>query len=137
MKGITWSRDSHGLFDYESRHLTKKTLKASYEAMIMRSGNELSIYQYDNKLSFQEQIESVMKSPDDMAMLKIVNRNDNTFYLENAAYQHNPKDLELIERNGKSQESMYLVVRSLKINNEKIVSSVFATFYCPIITKLS
>jgi len=54
MKGITWSRDSHGLFDYESRHLTKKTLKASYEAMIMRSGNELSIYQYDNKLSFQE-----------------------------------------------------------------------------------
>ena len=34
MKGITWSRDSHGLFDYESRHLTKKTLKASYEAMI-------------------------------------------------------------------------------------------------------
>ncbi len=27
MKGITWSRDSHGLFDYESRHLTKKTMK--------------------------------------------------------------------------------------------------------------
>lgn len=29
MKGITWSRDSHGLFDYESRHLTKKTMKTS------------------------------------------------------------------------------------------------------------
>lgn len=43
MKGITWSRDSHGLFDYESRHLTKKTLKASYEAMIMRSGNDLML----------------------------------------------------------------------------------------------
>jgi hypothetical protein len=27
MKGITWARDSHGLFDYESRHLTKKTMK--------------------------------------------------------------------------------------------------------------
>lgn len=41
MKGITWSRDSHGLFDYESRHLTKKTLKAEKSMMLMRSGNEL------------------------------------------------------------------------------------------------
>ena len=43
MKGITWSRDSHGLFDYESRHLTKRTLKADKSNMIMRIGNELSL----------------------------------------------------------------------------------------------
>jgi hypothetical protein len=24
MKGITWARDSHGLFDYETRHQLKK-----------------------------------------------------------------------------------------------------------------
>jgi hypothetical protein len=24
MKGITWARDSHGLFDYETRHPIKK-----------------------------------------------------------------------------------------------------------------
>jgi len=24
LKGITWSRDSHGLFDYETRHPLKK-----------------------------------------------------------------------------------------------------------------
>ena len=53
MKGITWSRDSHGLFDYESRHLTKKTLKASQESMIIRFGNELSLNAYDNKRGFQ------------------------------------------------------------------------------------
>ena len=41
MKGITWGRDSHGLFDYESRNLTKKTLKADKSMMLMRSGNEL------------------------------------------------------------------------------------------------
>ena len=52
MKGITWSRDSHGLFDYESRHLTKKTLKASQESMIMRSGNELSLHAYNDKRGF-------------------------------------------------------------------------------------
>ena len=52
MKGITWSRDSHGLFDYESRHLTKKTLKASYESLIMRSGNDLMLTAFDGKRSF-------------------------------------------------------------------------------------
>lgn len=52
MKGITWSRDSHGLFDYESRHLTKKTLKASNEALIVRSGNELILSQWDRQRSF-------------------------------------------------------------------------------------
>jgi hypothetical protein len=27
MKTLTWPRDSHGLFDYESKNLTKKNLK--------------------------------------------------------------------------------------------------------------
>ena len=122
MKGITWSRDSHGLFDYESRHLTKKTLKASQEQIIMRSGNDLSLVPYNRNNSFQEQFQVAKRNPDDMAMLKIVNHDANTFYLESAAYQHHATDLEHIVRNGKTQESMYLVVRSLKINNEKIVS---------------
>lgn len=52
MKGITWSRDSHGLFDYESRHLTKRTLKADKANMIMRIGNELSLVQYNADESF-------------------------------------------------------------------------------------
>ena len=95
MKGITWSRDSHGLFDYESRHLTKKTLKASFAAMIMRSGNELSLLHYDSKRSFQQQFNVAKRTSDDMAMLKIVNHHQNTFYLESAAYQHDPADLEL------------------------------------------
>ena len=86
MKGITWSRDSHGLFDYESRHLTKKTLKSSYEAMIMRSGNDLGLHQYQDANSFQKQLNNAKKTPDDMAMLKIVNKNNSTFYLESAAY---------------------------------------------------
>ena len=127
MKGITWSRDSHGLFDYESRHLTKKTLKASYESMIMRSGNDLSLNRYNNMRSFQEQCEAKKQMPEDMAMLKIVNRN-NTFYLESATYQPHHVDIERNEQNGKTQESMYLVVRSLKVNNEKIVSAFFDLF---------
>ena len=87
MKGITWSRDSHGLFDYESRHLTKKTLRAQNESMIMRTGNDLSIHLYHPTQSFIRQIDTAKKESEDMAMLKIVNIS-NTFYLESASYQH-------------------------------------------------
>lgn len=85
MKGITWSRDSHGLFDYESRHLTKKTLKADKSMMLMRSGNELQLIPYNANISFQKQFISNTNLPDDKALLKIVNRND-IFYLESAIY---------------------------------------------------
>ena len=39
--------------------------------------------------------------PEDMAMLKIVNRN-NTFYLESATYQPHHVDIERNEQNGKT-----------------------------------
>ena len=73
MKGITWSRDSHGLFDYESRHLTKRTLKADKANMIMRIGNELSLVQYNADESFIDQIGQNTTQPDDKALLKIIN----------------------------------------------------------------
>lgn len=125
MKGITWSRDSHGLFDYESRHLTKKTLRAEKPVMISRSNNDISLFQYNEKVSFCEQIALNVTQADDKALLKIVNKN-NTFYLESSTHQHHEKDLAQIQAAGGisslNLESMYLVVRSLKHNNEKIVS---------------
>ena len=54
MKGITWARDSHGLFDYESRHLTKKTMKTEQEIIIMRHGNELSTSSYAKNKPFED-----------------------------------------------------------------------------------
>ena len=48
MKGITWSRDSHGLFDYESRHLTKRTMKTIQPIQIIRKINELELYPMAN-----------------------------------------------------------------------------------------
>ena len=92
MKGITWSRDSHGLFDYESRHLTKKTLKAEKSMMLMRSGDELQLIPYNTEESFQKQIKDNTNLPDDKALLKIVNING-VFYLESASYQHHPEDV--------------------------------------------
>ena len=86
MKGITWSRDSHGLFDYESRHLTKKTLKAEKPVVIARAVNDLSLLQYTESESFQAQMAiNNVANTDFKGLLKIVNHN-NTFYLESAAY---------------------------------------------------
>lgn len=98
MKGITWSRDSHGLFDYESRHLTKRTLKAEKPMMMMRSSNELQLIPYDADTSFQKQINDNKNLPEDRALLKIVNRDD-TFYLESATQMHHPEDLAELAKN--------------------------------------
>ena len=35
-RGVTWMRDSHGLFDYESRNISKKNLKTKYVGKIVR-----------------------------------------------------------------------------------------------------
>jgi hypothetical protein len=48
MKGITWGRDSHGLFDYESRHLTKKTMKTNNPSQIVRKNNDLELFPIEN-----------------------------------------------------------------------------------------
>ncbi len=125
MKGITWSRDSHGLFDYESRHLTKKTMKTEQEIIIMRHGNELSNSAFSRFTSFEEQVNQLTSESEDKALLKIVNHNETTFYLESASCNlKNEEDMRVPGQPplglSNLNENMYLVVRSLKHNNEKI-----------------
>ena len=127
MKGITWGRDSHGLFDYESRHLTKKTMRTDSEIIIMRHGNELIHSDLAQDVPFEEQVNTMTVDMEDKALLKIVNHSDSTFYLESASCNlKNEEDMRLpgVPASGLSNlnENMYLVVRSLKHNNEKIVS---------------
>ena len=124
MKGITWSRDSHGLFDYESRHLTKKSLKTDEAVMIMRTNNELRTVPYNINLEFNKQVQANQADEEDRCLLKIVNQHDSTFYLESAALSQDQNLKMDVVPQGRSNlnENMYLVVRSIKHNNEKIVS---------------
>jgi hypothetical protein len=91
MKGITWSRDSHGLFDYESKHLTKKTMRTTEAVSIVRRSNELSMVHYDMDTPLNVQIAANFSTAapaenlDDKPLLKIINMN-NTFYLESTTY---------------------------------------------------
>jgi hypothetical protein len=41
MKGITWQRDSHSLFDYESRNVIKKNIRVTANGKINRSTNDI------------------------------------------------------------------------------------------------
>ncbi len=67
MKGITWSRDSHGLFDYESRHLTKRTMKTTQATQIIRKTNELEL------LGIEKEVHDETPSSETKQLLKIIN----------------------------------------------------------------
>jgi hypothetical protein len=43
LRGVTWIRDSHGLFDYESKSITKKSLKTTMMSKIVRIENEIEM----------------------------------------------------------------------------------------------
>jgi hypothetical protein len=51
MKGITWPRDSHGLFDYESRHLSKISMKTNVPCTLRRVNNNIEIGKYNEKVT--------------------------------------------------------------------------------------
>lgn len=41
MRCVTWTRDSHGLFDYESKNIAKKNIKTQTGGKIIRIGDEV------------------------------------------------------------------------------------------------
>ena len=41
MRCVTWSRDSHGLFDYESRYINKKNIQTGQSGRIVRLNNDV------------------------------------------------------------------------------------------------
>ena len=41
MRCVTWSRDSHGLFDYESRYISKKNIRTQEVGRIIRLNNDV------------------------------------------------------------------------------------------------
>jgi len=54
LRAVTWTRDSHGLFDYESRHVTKQELKTHTCGVLQRKSNEVSLRSPKEALLFTE-----------------------------------------------------------------------------------
>ena len=53
-KTCTWARDSHGLYDYESRNVTKNTIKITSSCRLYRQGNEVKLTHEHIKEKLQE-----------------------------------------------------------------------------------
>ena len=51
MRCVTWSRDSHGLFDYESRFIAKKNIKTMQAGKIIRLDNDVEFVPLETQLS--------------------------------------------------------------------------------------
>jgi hypothetical protein len=51
LRGVTWIRDSHGLFDYESKSIVKKSCKTSFQSKIVRIENDIDMVACDKNIS--------------------------------------------------------------------------------------
>jgi hypothetical protein len=43
LRGVTWNRDSHGLFDYESRQTSQKSFKTQSNCKMVRVESNLEL----------------------------------------------------------------------------------------------
>lgn len=98
IKAVTWSKDSHGLFDYESENVSKRNLKAISNAKIVRTKNDIQlITDY-----FSEKILS--NNSKTLAYLKY---QDGTFAISKTETGNNNETTD-------SNENLWLVVKSIK-----------------------
>lgn len=54
MKGITWARDSHGLFDYETRHPLKKQMKCETSQQLIRKARDNDLHIIPTCIDYKE-----------------------------------------------------------------------------------
>lgn len=48
-RGVTWLRDSHGLFDYESRNISRKNMKTQSQGQFMRVNDDVEFVSLNKK----------------------------------------------------------------------------------------
>lgn len=56
MKSITWARDSHGLFDYESKNVTRATHAVNSAGFIYRVASDVMFAEPEVYKENEEQI---------------------------------------------------------------------------------
>ena len=111
MKGVTWSRNSHGLFDYESRHIVKSNMHALTTCSVRRNeGNELFTRTDDEHCNPENDPSS--------ACLEVVQRGGKFFI---KASEVEEEEEEIVPETGQKEDnSLWVVVRSLKRGSNRI-----------------
>ena len=101
MRCVTWSRDSHGLFDYGSKYINKKDFKTTTQGKLIR---------VENDVLFTTDKDATELLGETAKPLLQINKQNGQFYIQNDTFTlQNINDMDLNNR-------MFLVVRSLKNN---------------------
>lgn len=88
MRCVTWTRDSNGLFDYESRNIAKRNIKSITGGRLVRFGEEVQL------VAKEDQAEEATR------MMSVLKRDNDTFEV----------------RNDSIGQSMFIVVRNTNSN---------------------
>ena len=99
MRCVTWSRDSHGLFDYESRYINKKNIKTVQAGKVVRIDNDVEFLP-----ASQPNAETTAMKP-----LLSLTRSRGRFFVHNDTMQE--------ESNPTEHNKMFVVVRNVKANS--------------------
>jgi len=116
MRCVTWSRDSHGLFDYESRYIAKKNIKTLTSGRIIRLNNDVEFIDLDLK---PEHVDASARP------LITVTQGHNgklvevltllgKFYIHNDTIAPTLHDMGSAEKPADTSNMMFVVVRNLK-----------------------
>lgn len=70
----TWSKDSHGLFDYESAHLFTGKFKITGQGQFFRNNNEICMKEANSHIDLTEEshLFDIQQSPLHKGIFKIV-----------------------------------------------------------------
>lgn len=116
MRCVTWSRDSHGLFDYESKNIAKKNIKTQTGGKILRVNDDVEFVSIRTK---PEEVDGNAKP------MIIVRQTNGQFQVQNdTLVAVTPRDQ---EGNPIADEDinnkMFVVVRNTKSAQNNLVSS--------------
>ena len=124
MRCVTWTRDSNGLFDYESKNISKKNIKTQTGGRVIRIGEEVQLVSKSQKfetLAIHDADTNQIIDPQRMVIIErckggsgnFIIRNDTSKRIEeiDPQYSKNPDHL---------PQNMFIVVRNTKstLNNQ-------------------
>lgn len=97
-RAVSWLRDSHGLFDYESRNIVKMSLKTQSQGQIIRNDDQIDFNKPDYVID-------TAQSPNARSLC-LLKKDTEGYYLDHAAATANQEE--------ESVDRLWLVARSLK-----------------------
>lgn len=60
LRAVTWTRDSHGLFDYESKSINKKSFKTIQQCLIARSNDDIEMLPLEKECVETKEVNQVL-----------------------------------------------------------------------------